>query len=165
MSEQEIKPISEELVKDAQYLIVCDPAKVKLGSKVFAAVEEVLRDPRTETVYVVDDNDKLKGIISVRDLLKVSSVQIGSQKRIKLLNFFKYMNILYSETVEDIMQKPVTVRNETKLLDALLLMEKNDMSDLPVIDSNNVIIGELNGLELLTVIHKKIKSGELEKLV
>lgn len=159
------KPFNEELVKDAKRLIVNNPATVVLGTKVFAAVEEILKDPRTETVYVIDETRKLKGIITVSDLLKVSCIQMGAPRRTSVWNFFKYMSLLYSEHVEDIMRKPISVRNTEKLLTALNLMEKHNLADLPVVDENNTIVGELNGLEILAVIRTKIKSGELDKLV
>ncbi|UCH88394.1 MAG: CBS domain-containing protein [Thermoplasmata archaeon] len=162
---KETKPFSDELVKDATSLIVNDPAIVTLGSKVFSAVEAILRDPRTKTVYVVDEKKKLVGIITVSDLLKISCIQIGGIKRPRLLGFFKYMSLLYSETVEDIMRTPISTRDDEKLIHALQLMEKNNLSALPVVDKNNTIVGELNGLEILTVIYDKIECGELEKLV
>ena len=159
------KPFSEELVKDAKRLIVNNPATVQMGAQVFLAVEEILKDPRTETVYVVDETRKLRGIITVSDLLKVSCIQVGAQKKSKFLNFFKYMGLLYSENVEDIMRKPISVKNTEKLMTALSIMEEKELSDLPVVDNNNEIIGELNGLEILAVMRDKIKSGELDKLV
>jgi CBS domain-containing protein len=158
------REFSEELVRDAHSLIVNDPAHVELGSKVYAAVNEILRDPRTETVYIVDEQDHLKGIITVSDLLKVSSIQVGAYKRKKFMNIFNYMSLLYSETVEDIMRKPISIRGDQKLINALQLMEEHKLSDLPVVDKNNRLIGELNGLEILTVIKDKIDSGDIDKL-
>ena len=159
-----IKRFSEELVKDAESLIVNDPISVREGVEVFAAVEAILKDPRTQTVYVVDKKYRLKGILNINDLLKVSSVQMAPRKKKKMWNFFKYMSLLYSETVNDIMRKPVSVRMDDKVIDALQLMERNNLMDLPVVDGNDKLIGELNGMEILTVLHEKIKSGELEKL-
>jgi CBS domain-containing protein len=159
------KPFAEELVKDAKRLIVNNPATVNMGAQVYSAVEEILKDPRTETVYVIDETRRLVGIITVNDLLKVSCIQLSAYKKTNLFNFFKYMSLLYSEHVEDIMRKPISIRNKEKLISALGIMEKNNLSDLPVVDENNVIIGELNGLEILAVMRDKIKSGELDKLV
>ena len=99
------------------------------------------------------------------DLLKVSSIQMGAHKKFAMLNFFKYMNLVYSEHVEDIMRKTNTVKKTDKLMKALKVMESKGLSDLPIVDKNNMIIGELNGLEILTVIHKKIKSGEIDELM
>jgi Mg/Co/Ni transporter MgtE len=161
---EEMKHLSEELVSDAESLIVNEPAKVRLGSKVIDAVDSILEDPRTQTVYVVDMYDKLKGTITVNDLLKVSAIQVGAYRKFKILNFFTYMSLLYSEVVDDIMREPISVKNDDKFLKALQIMEENDLADLPVVDKNNILIGELNGLEMLTLIQMKIKSGDLDKL-
>jgi Mg/Co/Ni transporter MgtE len=160
----EIKHLREELVRDAETLIVCDPATVQLGSKVIDAVDSILKDPRTQTVYVVDMYNKLMGTITVNDLLKISAIQVGAYRKFKVLNFFTYMSLLYSEIVDEIMRKPIAVRKEDKFLKALQIMEENDLADLPVIDDSGELIGELNGLEMLTLIQGKINNGELDKL-
>jgi Mg/Co/Ni transporter MgtE len=159
-----IKRFSEELVKDAESLIVSDPASVREGVEVFAAVEAILEDPRTLTVYVVDKKYRLKGILVINDLLKVSAIQMTPKKKKTMINIFKYMSLLYSETVNDIMRKPVSIRMDDKIINALQLMEKHNLIDLPVVDGNNKLIGELSGLEILTVLREKINCGELEKL-
>lgn len=161
----EVKPLSEEIVRDVHLLIVNQPATVKMGAKVIEAVEAVLKDPRTSTVYVVDMYGVLKGIITVNDLLRVSSIQVGAAKKSSMLNFFRYMHLAYSEHVEDIMRKPLYIREDEKLLKGLQIIEDNDLTDLPVVDRNNVVVGELNGLEILTVIYDKIKSDDVDKLV
>jgi CBS domain-containing protein len=162
---EECKPLSEEIVKDVHLLIINQPATVKMGSKVIEAVEAVLKDPRTSTVYVVDMYGVLKGIITVNDLLRVLSVQVGATSKLAMLNFFKYMNLAYSENVEDIMRRPMSIREDEKLMKGLKLIEENDLTDLPVVDKDNVVVGELNGLEILTLINNKIKSGDADKLV
>jgi CBS domain-containing protein len=107
----------------------------------------------------------LKGIITVNDLLRVLSVQVGATSKLAMLNFFKYMNLAYSENVEDIMRRPMSIREDEKLMKGLKLIEENDLTDLPVVDKDNVVVGELNGLEILTLINNKIKSGDADKLV
>jgi len=161
---QKSKPFSEELVRDAENLIVNEPSTVRSGARVIEAVEAMVKDPRTETVYVVDLYNRLKGIITVNDLLKVSSIQMGATKRTRMLNFFSYMGLLYSETVDDIMRKPVTIGEDDKLIDALNIMESKELTDLPVVDKNNILVAELNGLEMLTVILNKIKTGDFENI-
>lgn len=159
-----VKKFSEELVKDTESLIVSDPASVREGVEVFAAVEAVLEDPRTQTVYVVNKKYRLQGILTINDLLKVSAIQMTPKKKKTMINIFKYMSLLYSETVNDIMRKPVSVRMDDKIIHALQLMEKYNLIDLPVVDGNNKLIGELSGLEILTVLREKINCGELDKL-
>jgi Mg/Co/Ni transporter MgtE len=161
---EEGKKFSEELVKDAEKLIVSDPASVETGTDVFTAVEAVLKEPRTKSVYVLDERQKLIGLITVHELLKVSSIQVGAHKRKRFLGFFKYMNLLYSETVDEVMRNPCSVRMDDKLIHALQLMEEFSLLDIPVVDGNDRLIGELSGLEVLTVLRDKIKSGEIEKL-
>jgi len=47
------------------------------------------------------------------------------------------------------MVKPVTVSEDDRLLNALEKMMKHGLEDLPVVDENGTLIGELNGFEIL----------------
>lgn len=153
-----IKEFAKEQVKDAESLIVSDPTEVKLGTQVIDAVDAILKDPRTQTVYVVDEDGLLEGLVTVHELLKVSSIQVGATKKKSILKFFKYMTLIYSETVDDIMRRPLSVKMNDTLIHALQLMEENNLFDLPVVDEDNRLIGELSGLEILTVLRDKLRS-------
>ena len=62
----------------------------------------------------------------------------------------KFLGGVLKENVTEFMEKPVTITNEYKLLDAMQKMVEYHLNDLPVIDDGGRIIGELNSLEILT---------------
>ncbi len=46
-------------------------------------------------------------------------------------------------------KSPVKLTKQDKVLDALKLMVQTNLNNLPVVDENNVLIGELDGIEIL----------------
>jgi len=90
---------------------------------------------------VLDDQNKLVGIVSESDFLRRSEIGTG-RKRPGWLQFFIGPGRAASEFVhergrkiEDVMTAdPITVDEETPLEDLVRLMEKNDIKRLPVMD-------------------------------
>jgi len=158
------KPLSKELISEIHTLIVNNPATVQTGSKILDAVESMLDDPRTHAVYVVDEDEKVIGIITLSDLIGVTSVQTGAVAKKKMFSFWNYSKLLYCETVDDIMRKPVTMRLDDTIISALRVIEEHNLFALPLVDDKGRLIGELNGLEILMEIHEKITSGEARKI-
>ena len=84
-------------------------------------------------ITVVDNKDTLLGIITDGDLRrKLLKVQ-------KPLSFF-----LIDDVVDHCIKEPLTILSEVKLMDALKIMEENEIWDLPVINENNKLIGMLH---------------------
>lgn len=106
--------------------------------------------PMARAVYVVDDDSKLKGIITLGHIIKGIAVQQGLATGD---NNFKspYKLLQYSPfgSAKDIMGPPVYVTKETKLQDALEKMVLRHINELPVVDEKGKVIGDLNAFELL----------------
>jgi len=111
-------------------------------------VDRVLADPRTRSAYVVDDKNKLVGMIGLTQMLaavqgSLSLFEKGRQKSAAK----KRVPLPFS--VEEYMVKPVTVTEDDRLLGALDKMMRHGLEDLPVVDENDALVGELNGFEIL----------------
>ena len=84
-------------------------------------------------ISVVDNNNTLHGVITDGDLRrKLLKVQ-------KPLSFF-----LIDDVIDHCIKEPLTTILEVKLMDALKIMEDNEIWDLPVVNENKKLIGMLH---------------------
>jgi len=147
MFERMADELSFRYVRDAYRLIVSDPIVVTKGMGLYEVVDRVLGDPRTRSAYVVDGQRKLIGMIGLTQMLKAIQGSLSLFDRGRQQTRIKRAPLPFS--VEDYMVKPVTVTEDDKLLNALEKMIKHGLEDLPVVDENGVLAGELNGFEIL----------------
>jgi len=148
MFERMADELSFRYVKDAYRLIVSDPIVVSRGMGLHDVVDRVLADPRTRSAYVIDDKNRLVGMIGLTQMLaavqgSLSLFEKGRQKPVTK----KRAPLPFS--VEEYMVKPVTVTEDDRLLSALDKMMRHGLEDLPVVDENDALVGELNGFEIL----------------
>lgn len=101
------------------------------------------------TLPVVDEQNKLVGILHMRDLLNLimpAFVRIISDFDYVRGDFGGYEDLLPSSEIEaksvkEIMEKAVFVRMNAGLLRAFAMLDKHDMSDMPVVDDDNRLVG------------------------
>ncbi len=136
------------VVEDVHEIMIGKPAVVKEDDQLKDAVEAMTKNLISRKVYVVDGEGKLKGVITIETLLKQVGYKVGVRET-GVISFFKFLSGIFKENVTEFMEKPVTVANRDKVLDALRLMVEHHLNDLPVIDDNDRIVGELNSLEIL----------------
>jgi CBS domain-containing protein len=106
--------------------------------------------PTVRSVYVVDEDGHLKGIITLNHILKGIAVQQGlATGNIDLKSPFKLFRYTPFGKARDMMRSPVHVTRNTKLQEALEKMIQQHMNELPVVDEEGKVIGDLNAFELL----------------
>lgn len=146
MSEIDIRDLK---VEDVYEIMVGKPAILREDAQLKDAVEAITQDLISRKVYIVDAEGILIGMISIETLLRHVGYRVGVRE-VGVISFFKFLGGVFKENVTEIMEKkPVTVTNNHKVLDALRLMVEHHLNDLPVIDDEGKIIGELNSLEIL----------------
>ena len=134
-------------VSSIRSLITQDASIVMEDDSLLNVAEEVVRDPRTRSVYVVDKSGKLKGIIPVIELIQYLYYEYIPQEYI----FYRFPLVLSSKPIaRDIMIPPAYVYDRDSITDALKKMFKNNLKEIPVVDENIKIIGDLNILELIS---------------
>lgn len=105
---------------------------------------------------VLDKNDKIVGIISLTDLVKFLNIKLDlspknfssitdlilySLKKLKERKKIKSLKEILKEVkVKDVMQKNViTISPHNTILEAAELMEKHDISRLPVVENDKLV--------------------------
>ena len=144
------KPISDIRVAD----VLADTGKTTKASAVSKnatlreAVEAMVENSETRKVYVLDDDGKLVGTITLETLLRQAGYRFGVRK-VGVTSFLRMLAEISDEKVTDVMGKPVKVLLDEMIVNVTRLMVENHLNDLPIVDSQNKLVGELNGLDIL----------------
>ena len=163
MSVNMTKLLMDQTVEDVFNMVVEKPPSVKKDAVLKDAVDAIIGNSVSQRVYIVDGRGRLAGMITMESLLKQVGYRIGARKA-GVTSFLGLMKDILHEDVEHFITSPLKITKETKLVDALKLMVENRTNDLPVVDGDGVLIGELNGLEILVAARKLFKEkDELER--
>lgn len=140
------KTFDQLLVRDVASSMIIRPSMIDIDSSIREVIDEMLKNPITRKVYAVDSEGKLVGMVTTETLLRLIGYRVGV--RTGTLSFYKFLRDALRERVKDVMEGPVFVKQDAKLKDALLKMLDKHLNDIPVVDENGMLIGELNSLEL-----------------
>jgi len=113
---------------------------------------------------IVVENNKPLGIVTIRDLLPVGFL-FRRDKSPSILSknvSSKYLEQRYIPTrltsmlvAKDVMMKePITVSDKTDLADAAKIMTRNGISGLPVVNSNNKLVGIVTKTDIVKALDK-----------
>lgn len=141
--------------KEAYAQLMKKPIIFKKDATIIEVAEKMLKNQRSRAAYVIDNYNKLIGTILLRDILKFLSVQMsiffGERPSFFDADLRKYISAKF---LEDIMRKPIYVMENEDILTALSRMEDYYLYDLPVVNKEQKLLGELNGIELLIFVKK-----------
>jgi CBS domain-containing protein len=153
------KPLEYITVKDAYNLYKVDACKVKSGELVHKAIKALMDNPASITVYVVDSGNKVIGCIPMMDIIRVTAARFGVRKS-GVRAYFQYYSDILDTTVDDMMRQTLTIKEDDELVTALKLMADYNLTDLPVVDKDGHLLGELNGIEMLRFGYEGVKKGD-----
>ncbi|MER5480274.1 CBS domain-containing protein [Streptomyces sp. NPDC002734] len=119
-------------------VMTCEVVRARRGTQ-FKEVVRLLDHHRISGLPVVDDDDKVVGVVSGTDLLRAQAYRDGSEPR-------------GAVTAGDLMTSPaITVHPEQSVPDAARLMERRGVERLPVVDEEDRLIGIATRRDLLRV--------------
>ena len=116
------------IVKRAENGMIYDPVTIRRGSTVKDALE-LMHDYHIGGIPVVDDDNKLVGIVTNRDL-----------------RFERRMD----KKIDEVMTKEnlVTTHQQTDLVAAAQILQENKIEKLPVVDKNNRLVGLITSKDI-----------------
>jgi CBS domain-containing protein len=141
------KSFADLLVGDVYDLVLKEPSTVKTGAKIREVFDELLTHPVSRKVYVVDEEGKLLGAVTTQTLLRLLGYRVGVRE-FAGLSLWKLMRDMLKEGVEGIFIKIPPVKADDKLTKALQIMLDEHVNDLPVVDADGKLVGELNSQEI-----------------
>ena len=144
-------------VRDIRNLITHQASIVHRDDSLLKVAKKIVEDPKTRAVYVVDNNEKLVGIIPVIELVQYLYSEYIPQEYI----LYRFPILLSGKPrAGDIMLPPVYVHDDEKITDAFIKMFKNNLKELPVVDENMHIIGDLNILEMIVAWIESVENAD-----
>ena len=134
-------------VEEVYQLVSTSPAKLQKNARIHEVLSAMLEHPTSRKVYVIDVEGNLAGVIRTETLLKLIGFREGVRQN-TAPSFVHMLKDLQKESAESVMEKVRPVKRVTSLKDALELMVEDHVNDLPVVDDDYKLIGELRTLEL-----------------
>lgn len=150
---------TDETVGDVEDSLVKVPTTISPDAPISEVIRLVRTDPESRMVYVVDDRRRLLGTISWRDILRVTKARMGA-RRPGVFALVRLFRDLMPETARQLMRAPTPVTKQTPLAQALLMMEETHQNDLPIVDDEKRIVGELNGMHIMDVALRVFRQTE-----
>jgi CBS domain-containing protein len=127
------------------------PKIVKVGEDelIYQLVIKIAEDRETMIGCVVDKQDKLKGIITPKELLQAVEVREFGVSRFPFFEGPHILHLLTSKIAKDIMDEPVSVKPEDEIEKAIDLMLDKGFYEVPVVDEEGRVIGEINYFSII----------------
>lgn len=127
-------------VKRAESGMIIDPITLPLNARVNDA-KKLMREHKIGGIPVVDKNQKLAGIVTNRDL-----------------RFEKNLDRPITEVMTS--KGLITAKEGTSLQDAEGILQKNKIEKLPVVDSNNNLVGLITFRDIIKTTQKPIANKD-----
>lgn len=113
-----------------------------------------VRDPRARGIFLVDAEERFAGVITRSDLLKWAYLRFGRQPGSGRVNISRrdIYRFVYSTLAKDVAHgswRTLGVRLSDDLETALNQMFEHDEIDIPVLDEDGKILGDLKVSEVL----------------
>jgi len=147
MPEDKLAKIQVRNIRD---LIVKEPAVVKRNAPINEVLEKIIKDTRSRHAYIVDKKNVLIGSIRVNNIIQYlfpTTILLDSSESPHIGSFMEYSS---ATTAANIMNtNPNFVYEETSLAEMAQIMTREKINELPVVDKDKKIIGEVNILEII----------------
>lgn len=116
------------------------------------AIRHVVDNPQVRGIFLVDDADKLAGVINSHDLLLWVRIHAGMTPFKNSASTGKLRRLLFAERIIDLARggsQLAAVQMDTSLGEVLDVMFQYDLVDIPVLDENGRIVNDLRLSEVL----------------
>jgi len=131
-----------------------------------AETAEIFMRHHIGTLPVVNAEGQLVGLVQLRDLLTL--VMPDFIHLVQHFDFVRDFGVLenvvpapeqFTQPIRTIMQAPVAIREDCGLLRAFALLYRHQLSDLPVVDAQNRLIGIVSRVDLGTALLRNWFAG------
>lgn len=142
------KRFEDVLVDDVFDKFVLKASQVGKGATIAMVIDQMLANPVSRKVYVIDAEGRYVGTVSTETVLRLMGYRLGIREY-GGASFIRFLRDTLKERVDDFMVKGRTVTRQTKLTAAMKIMIEDHLNDLPVVDAEGRLEGELVSQELM----------------
>ena len=138
------------MTKKVHELMIAKSVTVCEDEELAEVVTKVARDCETLLACVIDKDGRLIGMITPRELLKAAEVSDYGNVRHPFFSGREVLHLLSSDHARDIMSSPISVKPEDEVQTAIDLMLSNNLYEVPVVDKDGKVVGEINFLGIVS---------------
>jgi len=142
------KLFKDEKVSEHYQKLIKEPGFVKLGSSLNEVADVFLQDLRRRAVFVVNEKMNVVGAVMLSTILKHVAYRAGVRGK-GVVSAIRFLKEVLSEKVDEVMLPVDTITPDDTIEKALMIIVEKGILDIPVVDKEGKLIGELNGLEIL----------------
>ncbi|MGQ9723090.1 MAG: CBS domain-containing protein [Candidatus Jordarchaeum sp.] len=133
---------------------------VDKGTPIEDIIKIFVETPKLRGMFVVDENNKLLGVIPLSDLISWAKLMTGVLPVKDIHDLSEAIRVSLSKTAGGLVRKETkdaAVELDDSVTDALDKMIKLELTGVPVVDKRGKIVGGLQILDILKVILEKEK--------
>jgi CBS domain-containing protein len=142
-------------VSDLLEILDLEPTIVKPDTPLEDVAKAMLEHPNVHIACVVNEEDRLVGIIGLRQLSNDIFFHITPEEFFSEVTSLDAAMEFAAESqkriASDTMRSPVWIKRDELVKDAFERMHENNLSGLPVVDDRYHVTGYINLLELLAI--------------
>lgn len=148
-------PISTEMsaAEIARLMGGAEPIVVRARDSLRHLAEQAVRNPVCRVLSVVDDEDRLIGLVPVADLLDDIFLKVVPEESLGAIedvpDALRYAAHIGARTAADIMREPVWVTADDTLRVIFHRLHPADITGIPVTDADRHVIAYVDQLELM----------------
>lgn len=135
--------------KLVEELMTTECNTVPENAPIYEAVKKIASRTRGKIACVVDKEDKLKGLLTPRDILEALEIRKFGGVRGRFFVGPEILHLLTSKYAKDIMSAPLRVHVNDGVEDAINTMLDHGFYELPVVDKDMKVIGEISYFDIL----------------
>lgn len=139
-----------ETIGDFLDAVVSNPATVSTDATLRDALDAMLASGVTRKTYVLDEEGRLKGTISVETLMRHVANRIGARPP-GVISWLGFIRDMESDLAVDFMSKPNPVTKSTPVVEIVRRVVGEHLNDFPILDEDGMLIGEVNTINLLKI--------------
>jgi len=138
-------------IKDMRMLVTSYSGFVNKQASLDDIAKMFIADPGLKSIYVVDDEQKLVGRITLKKLIKHEFMNLIPSS----FEYFDALEFIGDKSAQELMIPPYYVKDNDTLKTAFVKMYENNLEELPVVDDDIHLIGNIDLIELLTILIEK----------
>lgn len=127
------------------------------GDLLSEVVLKIAKDKTTMLACVLDKDNKLKGIITPKEMLQEVDLREFGHISHAFFGGPKILQLLTSKYARDIMSPPVSVKLSDSVEKAINIMLDKGFYEVPVVDEQGKMIGEVNFFSIISASAEYLK--------
>jgi CBS-domain-containing membrane protein len=135
--------------KNVKDLMSSKFVKVAEQDQISQVVVKIAEDKETMLACVLDEEGRLKGIITPKEVLRAVEIREFGTIRRPFFEGPEILHILSSKYAKDIMSPPVSVNPEDSVDKAIDIMLDKGFYEVPVVDEQEKIVGLIDYFSII----------------